>query len=278
MKRVAALVVLYHPGEDSPGNIASYAEYLERLYVVDNSGLESPVVKKLKRNRKTLVLHAGRNMGIAAAYNLALSAAKREGFSYLVTMDQDSSFMKGEFEDFLEEIFRNGDKDIAIFSPKHRADERSGRKGAFSEVPFVMSSGNVVNVRTLCRLGGYDEKLFIDEVDHEISLRSRLNGYRIYRHSTITLKHRLGGKHPLLASTAFYPPARLYYILRNFLYLSERYGTFDREFFEKRRRYLSKFIALQLLSPADFHIRVRMLAEALIDARRGRMGVKYEEL
>ena len=89
--RIAAVVVLYHPGPEVIDNIRSWAGQVEMVYAVDNSEVPEPSVKtRLSALRNVTYLPQGENRGIARALNIGASRAFAAGYDCLLTMDQDS--------------------------------------------------------------------------------------------------------------------------------------------------------------------------------------------
>ncbi len=56
----------------------------------------------------------------------------------------------------------------------------------------VMASGNVLNLQAYKYIDKFEEKYFIDYVDHEYCLRLQTNGYSIKVHKNSILVHALG--------------------------------------------------------------------------------------
>ena len=99
---------------------------------------------------------------------------------------------------------------------------------ADNEVPYAITSGNLVHVALYTEIGTYDEGLFVDCVDFDFSLRVRRAGYRVIRVSSAVMRHQLGETASDLPPFvrriyARHSPARRYYMARNYLYLAERY-------------------------------------------------------
>ncbi len=65
----------------------------------------------------------------------------------------------------------------------------------------MMTSGSVISVRKALEIGGFDERLFIDEVDHEICYRAVGAGFSLFQSSDVFLSHQLGN--PIVWHTIF---------------------------------------------------------------------------
>lgn len=255
MNNICGVVILYYPPKEVEKNISTYIESLDRLYIINNSKTEIP------KHSKIQILYNGENIGVAKALNLALKEAKKDGFKYLFTFDQDSYFYNNDINIFLENFLRckSKNKNIAIFSPIHNPKFIEPK---FQEVDFVMTSANLVNIDIALEIGGYREDFFIDEIDHEFCFRLKKNRYKIVQDKTIAISHKLGNK-------GIYPSKRLYYMLRNYLYLRKEYQNEEKEFFKKRDKYLIKFFLKHLILNI---FNLKMVIKSIVDYKKGKKG------
>jgi rhamnosyltransferase len=103
-----------------------------------------------------------------------------------------------------------------------------------------MTSGNLLSVAAWEAMGGFDEGLFIDQVDHDLCLRMHRGGFEVLRCRDAHLHHRLGTtvKHrfPVTNYATHHSSLRRYYITRNRLEMVRRFG---KEFPEFRKREMS---------------------------------------
>lgn len=89
------------------------------------------------------------------------------------------------------------------------------------------------------KIGGFDELLFIDEVDHEFCYRGYLDKLSIYKCiEGIYLRHSLGNMierffiyRTLKCMNHNY--VRKYYIVRNRMYVYKKYSFIDKKYFIK---------------------------------------------
>ena len=94
----------------------------------------------------------------------------------------------------------------------------------------IITSGNIVSVKNALAIGGYDEDLFIDEVDSDFCFRGIKAGYEIYTNvSGIYLLHSLGNPsyHKYfghVTKVQNHNKIRKYYIFRNRLVVLFRHG------------------------------------------------------
>lgn len=266
---IDAIVVLYHPDEAVLANIRSYADGVDHLFIVDNTETPHRFFDHFPFTHT--LLHSGSNIGIAKAYNLALEEAALRGSSWLLTMDQDTAFPDQKAMAILQKSLAGADETAGVVAPLHNEHFRE-LQGKLEEEDIVMSSASFVNVRAVNAIGGFDERLFIDEIDHACCLRLRMCGYRVLRHKGVAVSHRLGIKKTSgFFNQKAYPALRLYYMLRNYLLVRESYQKTFPAFFRQRDRYLLGFFSTQLLTPKLFS-NGAMLLRGWRDYRKRRFG------
>jgi len=239
---VCGVVVLYYPDSKVRGNITTYASYLDKLYIIDNSDQPSSfLITKL--TCETVLLSSGKNRGVAAALNLALEEASKDGYQWMLTMDQDGYFETLELKQLLKCKKASSLNNILLFSPVHKKPKFPKSKDChYKEVEIVMTSGNLVHIQHAIKIGGYDTRLFIDEVDHEFCLRGKLNGYSVILLLSIYVHHQLGSSYLKNdKQIRLYAPERLYYMMRNYLFIRDKYSMYYSDFFENRTHFLRKF-------------------------------------
>jgi rhamnosyltransferase len=245
--RLLGTVILYHPSRSVIDNIRSYISEVDALLVIDNSepNLESSFLTSLEVEHASIHLISNpQNLGIATALNQAASYAIENGYSWLLTMDQDSIFEKHSLS--LLKIFAENKGGLGIVAPFHKTPKSDQPKFTeeYSTLRMTMTSGNLLNLDAFKRCGPFDEKLFIDSVDHEYCLRLRKSGYVIIRINQAMLHHPLGDiiYYRFLFfrfKTTNHSATRRYYIARNRLYVMFKYVGFDFKFF---RRELGQYV------------------------------------
>ena len=246
MIKLAACVVLYNPDDTIFENILTYGNYVDKLIVVDNSLKKNNfLIDKLSEvfESKLIYINNNDNLGIATALNQACDKAIELQFKWILTMDQDSSFINFDhYKKCLEKVQNvnnvallaaNTDKegystcDINECSCNYREDKFS-----------VITSANIVNLEYFEEIGRFNDKLFIDMVDYDYCLRINIKKFKILYFPDVFVEHKLGEVH--LRTNIFtrkkkykteHNAQRAYYISRNSLYLSKNYGKyFPKEF------------------------------------------------
>jgi rhamnosyltransferase len=241
--KAAASVILYHPDRSVISNIQSYSRLVDVVFAVDNSETANQEwVSALSATGNVIYMSNGENLGIAAALNRAAESAMQSGYSWLLTMDQDSSFEAEEFELYKKQTFQliQTEKNAGLFCP---AEEKTSSGDAITEPAFRITSGTWINLEAWRQIGGFDEKLFIDEVDEDFSCKLHLAGYRLIGFNNVVMKHKLGTKKKagllhlfFVRERTLHSPFRIYFMVRNYLIVRKRYAAFFPESYKKRDR------------------------------------------
>jgi rhamnosyltransferase len=264
MKKIAAIVVLYNPNtKETIKNIHSYAPYLDELIIIDNSSIENIEIKNtLEERYKVSYIFNNANLGIATALNIGCQKAIELGCLWTLTMDQDSKFINFQFykTSFLPFYNKNS---IAIVSAsaicltdytyslskffsedflKLKAKETlinyalESSNANYVETDFVITSGSFLNLSLFEKINKFDDKLFIDEVDYDYCARALLLNLKILNFENIKFFHELGYYKDGIPQHNY---IRKYYMTRNLLYMSKKYG---KQFSKYSRKNTMKFI------------------------------------
>lgn len=259
--KIVAVVILYYPDESIEKNIGSYLSAVEKLFVIDNSETPSFKISPNIPREKIMYRSDGENKGIAVRLNEAIEMAKTGGFEWLLTMDQDSYFEAEQINDYITCIEGYEGKDIvSMFGVNFEKKSLSLSFCQGDEVMHLITSGSVVNLSANKTIGPFDENLFIDEVDFEYCLRSVQKGFKNVCFENIFLNHQLGktSDHRSLKNgdktqRSLHSPTRIYYMVRNFFYINEKY----RDVFSIEMK-LRKKILLNRLKNNLFYNKKRM--------------------
>ena len=230
--KVAGIVTLYNPTDEDISNIKTYLRDIDRLYIVDNTeGKDNKA--RLPKSKKIDYIYKNENLGIATAMNMGAEKALKEGYKWLLTMDQDTTFKPGVMKKLKEVIIKEDMSKVGIVTPWQETKMRLKRvKDEYDYPQTIMTSGNIVNLDVWEEIGGYKDWLFIDGVDLEYSLNLRKHGYIILRVNSVEIDHELGdivykkykGKMEPISN---HSPMRRYYITRNNEYICDMYKEFD---------------------------------------------------
>ena len=278
MEKIFGVVILYNPAADVINNIAGYLPFLDELMIIDNSEPASKLDLSGWGSQVTIV-QDGINKGIAARLNQAARYAIEKGANWLLTMDQDSFFSGDYLKQYLECLSAVSDKDkIAMCGVAFESAPPTIDCSIF-ETDNLITSGSMVNLDVFKKIGDFDENLFIDEVDFEYCARTVKNGFKTIQFKNIYLNHSLGTvaehrsfKSLKKTSRTLHSPQRLYYMLRNYLYVCDRYEAECTETLKFKKTALLNRIKNNLLYGSSRMKTFRYLILAYRHYKAGKMG------
>ncbi|RFM30462.1 glycosyltransferase family protein [Deminuibacter soli] len=290
---LAAVVILYHFGEDELANIQSYCDLVDKLYIFDNTEAVSPLAEKLMALPKVHFVHDFQNAGIAVRLNQGAEMAIRDGFTLLLTMDQDSYFEATTWRYYLQGIESYASKEqVAMFGTTYNDRDHAVVSTETPEPVDVrdeglITSGAILNLALFKQIGGFDENLFIDSVDYDYCLRAHIQGLKLVRFQNIFLHHAIGNEVRRASIKSLFlvkkqkflhSPLRCYYMYRNLLYMEKKFGKIAPASMVTLREgvmtYLKNFLLYGRRSRAMF----RYLIAARRDFRENHMGRIRQEL
>ena len=278
MFKTAAAVILFNPDLNVIDNLKTYINQVEKLYVIDNSETYcDPVIEKIKSLNNPDYTFNKSNLGIAAALNIAANKAIKEGYEYLLTMDQDSKASPGMVSK-LREIMLSAEN-IGIVTADHTNPElhESSIEKRTEEILYTMTNGNLLNLKAYQATGDFLEPLFIDHVDHEYCLRLNKNNFKVIKTNQAIVYHKLGSeKRKKLFSINFYPtyhaPVRLYYRTRNRFYIDRMYKkTFPHYVREDRKHFFRELIDM-IICEKELLKKISMIIRGYLDYRKNILG------
>ena len=239
--KLAATLILYHPGADVLSNINSYYNHVDKIFVFDNTETETYIKQSLQALSKVEYYQDFKNGGIANRLNEGAEIAIQQGFEWMLTMDQDSCFTHNAIHFYIDCFNKYSVKEkVAMFGIEFGGLQKSStEKCLTSKEHQLITSGALVNLATFKTIGKFDENLFIDLVDHDYSIRAKICGFQLIRFTNIYLSHQIGkevNRSSLKTLFIFkkkkniHSPLRIYYIYRNLLYLQKKYKGNERAF------------------------------------------------
>lgn len=241
--KLAAIVTIYYPDVlVTVRNIQRYIEDVDMLILWDNTPVKDRdryVLCLDEYSNKIVYLGTGYNEGIAYALNRSFEWAIRNGYEYVLTMDQDSYW--NDFSAYKQRVVECHESDVAIFAPIIKSCDRILR---CNSEKFVITSGSIDGLSIFKRLGLFREDFFIDEVDNEYCIRCKKEKYRIKVMDECYLlqvfgvpeKYSFWGRY-----TANYSPMRTFYQIRNRMWVWREYSNF------LSYRYLLRTLLFQIL-------------------------------
>lgn len=223
MPKICAGIVTYNPSiERLALNINSIIHQVDRVYIVDNASNNIEEVKKLFSGIFGIVIiQNSDNRGIATALNQMCTAAYRDKFEWILTLDQDTVCPDNIISCMCTFTDRSN---IGIICPDVNYEGWSERRTNNKDFEFVyacMTSASLTNIFAWKKVKGFEEGYFIDYVDNEFCMKLYLNDYKILRIFTCKINHLLGvsGEKKFLGvfhvRFTKHSPIRFYYMSRN---------------------------------------------------------------
>lgn len=232
--KLLGIVVLFHPKKDEViRNISSYLSGLDALILWDNTpdgGGNIEEIEKSLPSGRVIRMGYGRNVGLGKAYNDAAKYALENGFTHLLTMDQDSRFENSSFGDYCRIVSAHAEADSSVYSPNYRQYTGLTRpvQDMVAEVDYCQSSGSLMSVEIFRRGVFFLEELIAYWVDYEFLHRARKSGSHVYSVDNVVLNHGAGyqrSTRKFLWKTVYpneYPPLNTYLMMRNYFYLLKK--------------------------------------------------------
>jgi rhamnosyltransferase len=266
MKYAIGIVIYYPNLEQLVENMKTYCSDNSVVIVFDNTDDELKA-----RSQKTHLLLAfpnvlyvwgGRNTGIGHALNRIFEITKSKGLAQCLTMDQDSSF--NNFEDYMH-FAENNENKFSYLSPAYSGDA--------SDIDRYFTSGSLVTVDSWAALEGFDERLFIDEVDGDFVFRLQRAGFKILKFQGCILTHELGESKCIAIfsrkiCSANHSPIRKYYIARNRTYFFLRRKQMRWIYLSDSTLKLIQFVFVE----NDRWNKAKMIIRGIIDGLKGDLG------
>ncbi|MGF1803537.1 glycosyltransferase family 2 protein [Vibrio gigantis] len=233
-EKTCAVIVTYNPElERLSENIEAIFSQVGMVILIDNNSININDIKAvITQFDEGLieVLESTENLGIAFALNSALTYCKKNDFEFLITLDQDSISSKNMVDNLSVHLIQG--EDIAMVGPQIIDINTERSQGNANKKPedtmLLITSGALCKVDTLLSVGGFNNKLFIDCVDFDMSLKLYESGYKVLRANDVCMTHEIGHKTKIsIFNVSFYllnhSPLRVYYMVRNRIYLIFRY-------------------------------------------------------
>lgn len=294
---IVAVLVTFHPDVVLLQDVLrAIFPQVDRVFVFDN-GSRQAELQQLLRNAawpSLDVVYSPHNVGLAAGMNAGIAAARAQGASHVLLLDQDSVPAPDMVAALLRGLAAEPNGTVAAVGPVF-VDRRSGAHAPFVrirplwnkkhiaaagsrvEADFLISSGSLIPLQTLDQVGDMDAALFIDNVDLEWSFRARRLGFRLLGIGDARMQHAIGDRLRtcrIFGTTWRFPlhsPLRLYYMTRNRLTLYARTETPWQWIAQDIPRLGLKFLGMTLLqAPRITH--VRYMLRGIRDAFLGRLG------
>jgi len=241
MSSTLAIVLSFHPSKYIVRNIETLLMEVSHVVVVDNESSEDSkrILSYFSKERVTCIFNATNN-GVAKGFNQGIKWGLEKNFDYFLLMDQDSRpvpNMVMKLKVVLESHLQQ-QRQLVLVGPQH--EDYIRKLTTITEnvdpTPLLITSGSLMSKGVIDVVGLYDERLFIDHVDHDYCLRLKKMGGQCLKVNSAILLHKFGEARvkKIFGKTFFlqeYSPFRRYYMMRNRIILYKRYGMFKEKWF-----------------------------------------------
>lgn len=282
-KNTCAVVVTYFPDDDVRTRLNHLQEQLTSIIIVDNASGENclSILRDFAKSPTVKLLENDLNKGIAEALNQGIALAIELGFSWVLTLDQDTRIHDDMF-DVLTEIYEScGFRSPLIGSnywDVHR--ERAYLSGELCENKIYVEQRTIITAGTLLKLdlfrkiGGFRSDYFIDSVDHEYCLRARKNGYKVLSSCKPLMSQSIGRPNVSGDKVRIFdhPTIRRYYIARNSLVTAKTYMWKEPIWALRQVVGISYSCLSVVFRESDKKSKLDAYMRGIIDAIRNKMG------
>ncbi len=269
-RQTVAVVIWYHPSDSNVQNIATYLDFVDRVYILDNSESNNEeLLAKCSFGDKVTYVTNGKNEGIGRQLNIAMKMIG-DSYTYALLLDQDSHFSEFVLRKFYTKIVENTERNVIIYAPSYIATE-AARPQSYGLVDRCITSGSILNLAYARKLDGFHEGLFIDEVDFEFCLRAKKQGYQIVQfYDGVLMEHELGSAVDVGGVAHFreHSPVRTYYIVRNRLYMAKWFPAYKWHYYGSIVKKLIKIAIVETQKKEKWHA----VRKAFVDYRKGILG------
>lgn len=228
--KILAIVVTYYPEKNLlKKNINAFIEYVDKVLIWENTPESEKLSSRFIHDEKIEYCGDGIN-SISHALNYGWKYAKRNGYDYLLTMDQDSILVNFTL---VKEYVKQHYREKALLSPHINMPNIKPvisivNNIRVTRVDGLITSGSLFYIGLLDILNGFNETLSIDGIDTDLYLRADQLGIPSYRINNYNLVQRFGepqirylfGKRYELTT---YSAHRLESILQSHIYIMRKY-------------------------------------------------------
>ena len=293
---ITSITVAFNPDPCRlTAQLSALRDQVDEIVIVDNGSSQPIKTILVQPETATLIDGASRfniivlaeNQGIASGFNIGIETARKQGAEFVLLLDHDSvpapdmvSKLCAGYQQASSEGATGG---VAAVGPRI-VDARDKHEFPFIRLgwfrnqhircadshenlvacDFLISSGCLIAMNALDKIGGFDEALFIDSVDLEWCFRARNAQFSLYGICDAKLDHRLGDHRRAVLNKLFlvvHSPLRIYYITRNRILLYWRRHVPLKWKLKDLLRMAAKFVAIMLfVAPRLEYLRMTLLA------------------
>jgi len=241
------VIVTFNPDSEFKNNLLQHLEIADKIVIIDNNSdvnIDSFISKEYLNRIE--IIYSKSNKGIAWALNAGINRAKCSSIDWVLTFDQDS-FPNKNILSYYSEVLKN-EKNVGIIGTNFSSEIVEITKVSWENKITIITSGTLHPMQIFEKINFYNEKLFIDDVDFDFSLRVSMAGFNVIRIKEPLIKHTLGSpinKYGLNSSN--HNLIRRYYYGRNHVYLTKTYFSKHPYWIFKKNYFFLKSIIVLII-------------------------------
>jgi GT2 family glycosyltransferase len=182
MSKIALGFVVFNPPSTllARFELALAADW--ELFIYDNSPTDGRVRSFCAARKKTYYFTSGKNAGLGYGMSTVAAQAYYGGHTVMLFFDQDTDFTHNTLA-FVSKFYRlkgslANSYSSVVFNAKRALGEAASSEFVCRDVLLSISSGSLYFLENLRRLNWFDESFFVDCVDYEFCLRSRIANFK----------------------------------------------------------------------------------------------------
>ena len=214
------------------------------IYLVDNASTDgSAEYISNQFGEKVNILEMPENLGGSGRFNKGMELCLKQGYQFLLLLDNDASFCDKDTVRKMLEIMESdmtvgmlGTKVLIESRPEviqefggyidfdnyemrlgHRYDQDSGNCPAFAECDYIAACAVMIRAEALKKAGTFPKENFIYWDDIELGFRIKEAGYRVCAAGDLRVRHRGNYGRPSTSTVS------QYYFTRNWLNFFAKY-------------------------------------------------------
>lgn len=289
MCKVVAIIISYNPDNNLLDSVNLLKNQVEKIIIVDN-GSKKEKVKNINLIRdidkeKIEVIFNEENLGIATALNIGIKEGLKQGYNWILTMDQDSKCSENMVKKMFE-VYNGIDekerRDILSIFPNFvderiQSIEENSEMNAYEYVDADITSGNLLKAEVFDKVGFFDDSLFIDLVDTDFCMKLNEKNIKMIKVRDAILYHSLGESQSVKSvfgkfNTSNHSALRRYYMTRNRFYTWEKYKDLNSFTLNRDKKLFKKEFVKIILGEKDKMNKIKMVFKGYKDYKKGIRG------
>lgn len=237
MKLCAGIITYYPDLELLKRNVLAYYDYVEKIVIWQNTPIKDRLLHEVDIDEKIVYLGEDNNCGISYSLNQVVAYCNQEGFSHLLTMDQDSVFEN--FEYYLEQVKSLYDKELDLVQTGPEINKSEIEYGNFQPCRYVITSGSIIDLKKSISLGGFRQEFFVDGIDLDFGYKINQNGGKVFKIGGAILNQNFGNTYKKGDKRIIsYSPKRLHDTVMSQIVLWKEYPNYFHKFLFLKIYYL----------------------------------------